>query len=720
MQRNLKTWTHDTLTRRQWVQWVAGLGIGAIPIAARLAVGGTRTRTNILRNLPVAHVSAVAAKAVWVPGHKPYKINAWVFVRTAQYTPGELLDNHLGPTFEMRRNTPLQVVWSNAIPGMGAKSSLLSTPPVHPTPSNQMCGSSSEQSPVGIAVHLHGARVQSVADGFPLIPLGFRGNPYGFATQARYNYANTQRATMLWYHDHSMDNSGKNVYAGLVGSYFLRDEHDDRIVQMIGGATQEMPLVLQDAVLTADRTGVDYSAATAGDKAVYGRLARDEVLGDTLFVNGHPANFANLPMRRNVFRWRLLSATNARTFALALIDPDALHAGRGRIWYSDCMRIIGADGGLLGRSVPLAALDVLLLASAQRRDVLVDLSALAVNVNRLRLVNLSLLFKLAESAIGPEALYSTFSESVLVPTSVTYTAQDQPLYNALAQLNIASVANISLAPAAPGTPFSGMAVDAVLARAASDDDFVWNGSALTLPEQAVLGPNRLVLALSDTNEFDELPFVLPPEEVGGQYGMHLAGWSEVQLFEMVDGGIAPAPDNGHWQLPFAIDLQTTSNPPPGEAFTDNRQTTYTIGRRSFFQKRSNPDITVARAYPVPHTPVITPRAGTYERWYVANIGNTQILSDAGPAPDMHPLHIHLVNFVVTRRWQLQGQLFVPVAATDLALDVIARQDTVMIPSNHLLELLVFYPPGYEGDYLYHCHVLEHENKCMMSSFRVSA
>jgi FtsP/CotA-like multicopper oxidase with cupredoxin domain len=87
---------------------------------------------------------------------------------------------------------------------------------------------------------------------------------------------------------------------------------------------------------------------------------------------------------------------------------------------------------------------------------------------------------------------------------------------------------------------------------------------------------------------------------------------------------------------------------------------------------------------------------------------------------MHPFHIHLVSFVVTRRWQLAGGAFIPLTLTDLNLDAIARQDTVMIPSNQVVELLVYYPPGFSGDYVYHCHLLEHEDKCMMSSFKLTA
>jgi FtsP/CotA-like multicopper oxidase with cupredoxin domain len=89
---------------------------------------------------------------------------------------------------------------------------------------------------------------------------------------------------------------------------------------------------------------------------------------------------------------------------------------------------------------------------------------------------------------------------------------------------------------------------------------------------------------------------------------------------------------------------------------------------------------------------------------------------------MHPFHIHLVNFVVLRRWQLDDSTgsFTPSTLSALELDLIARQDTVMIPSNGMVELLVHYPAGYSGDFVYHCHILEHEDLCMMSHFHVDA
>jgi FtsP/CotA-like multicopper oxidase with cupredoxin domain len=123
--------------------------------------------------------------------------------------------------------------------------------------------------------------------------------------------------------------------------------------------------------------------------------------------------------------------------------------------------------------------------------------------------------------------------------------------------------------------------------------------------------------------------------------------------------------------------------------------------------------------------IIKPRQGTYERWYVANIGNAQPFADSTAIPDMHPFHIHLVNFVVLRRWRLDGTsgVFKEVTLGDpgnreLDFDGLVRHDTVRIPSNELVELLVYFPNGYTGHYPYHCHLVEHEDMGMMLHFDV--
>ncbi len=646
-------------------------------------------------------VSVQSRRVQWVPGKDPAAANAWVYAADGVTASGGVLANHLGPTIDVRRGTPCTISWTNQIPAAASDPLLLADPPMRTPLVPSVCGAVVRQSPVGVVTHLHGARVEGGSDGWPLAPLGFAGNPYGWPTTRDFRYPNAQRAAMLWYHDHAMDRTGVNVHAGLAGLYFVRDAADDALLALAGGAAQELPLVLQDRILAPDGTTIDFASGIVGT-GDDGANSRPEFLGDTMFVNGHPAGTASL--QRRVWRLRVLNGSNTRTVALALVDPDAIDDTARRIWYTALLRVVGADGGLLGRSVALNDTDAVVIAPAQRRDLLLDLSALPASVQRLRLVNLALR---PYAEVAPphlvEGLFSSVSSSVLLPSGEFFSPLDLTLYGALnaplaSVLDIAPVAAAAGAPAAPAAA----AIDAVLAGAASDDDFVWNGSALGAPAGATFGPNRLVLLVTNTQGTQ------PADVVNG-----VTDWNDLQLFELGAGG-------SDWSLPFAVDLATASNPAAGAPAA--AQQGYALLRQRFFAAARNPDITAAKAYPALHAPAIVARAGTWERWYVANVGNSFPLAGNDPGPEMHPFHIHGVQMVVTRRWQLEGDAagarFVELASAAADLDRIARQDTVIVSSGLLLELLVFYPPAIAGDFPFHCHLLEHEDMCMMSHVHV--
>ena len=697
------------ITRRTFLTWCGGTAAGLLPGTALLSLGGCNggtassapayfTDIPVLNNPATATITVQARAVEWVAGKPPAGANAWVYVSGDTATSAAVLPNHLGPTFNVRRGAPCAVTWTNAIPGSSAQAGVLAAPPIHPPLTLDMCGYVTTQSDVGLATHLHGARVQAGSDGWPLEPVSYAGNRYGFPVSRQFSYPNAQRGTMLWYHDHGYDRTGRHVHAGLAGVYCIRDAADDALLDLIGGAPQELLCVIQDRILAGGGTQIDYAAGIPHEEP----LERPEFLGSTLFVNGHPSPV--LALGRRVWRLRILNGSNARTYALALADPDAIAARSGQVWQSQCLRLVGADGGLLGTPVALAATDVVVVAPGQRRDVLLDLSALPATTVRVRLVNLALKPFLDADDETPEGIYTTFEDTVLAPRDARYQGADKNLYDALDQ-PLADVLRVTLdapAPAGQGAaPVPAAAIAAVLAKAADDDDFVWDGNAFGARAGVPFGPNRLILLMSNTEGLET------DQPVNG-----IAGWSDVQIFELAAGG-------DDWELPFAVDLSTAASPAAGGPSFGQR---YRLARRSFFAQEKNPDITVTNTYPPLHAPTIRTRAGTYERWYVANIGNSQPLtSTSGGPPDMHPFHVHLVNFIVTRRWQLddaEAGSFVPLPLSALELDGIARQDTVLIPSNQIFELLVHIPPGYSGDYVYHCHLLEHEDMCMMSHFRV--
>ena len=142
--------------------------------------------------------------------------------------------------------------------------------------------------PVPIVTHLHGAHTTQDSDGFPeawYLP-NARNIPSGYATggsyyqqfkkefQARwgvkwqpgtaiFQYPNDQRATTLWYHDHTLGMTRVNVYAGPAGFYLLRGGPDDLSGARLprpapqrgdspGRTYREIPIAIQDRTFQAD------------------------------------------------------------------------------------------------------------------------------------------------------------------------------------------------------------------------------------------------------------------------------------------------------------------------------------------------------------------------------------------------------------------------------------------------------------------------------------
>jgi len=101
--------------------------------------------------------------------------------------------------------------------------------------------------PVPLVTHVHGAHVQADSDGYPeawYLPaandlegfttegtryddiFGGSGRGKGFAV---YQYPNDQRSATLWYHDHTLGMTRANVYAGPAGFFMIRDPNDLRL-----------------------------------------------------------------------------------------------------------------------------------------------------------------------------------------------------------------------------------------------------------------------------------------------------------------------------------------------------------------------------------------------------------------------------------------------------------------------------------------------------------
>jgi FtsP/CotA-like multicopper oxidase with cupredoxin domain len=148
-------------------------------------------------------------------------------------------------------------------------------------------------------------------------------------------------------------------------------EDDEEAALGLPSGDREIPLILQDKRFDGSAT-LDYAPGMGPDHML-------GYLGDTPFGNGvaHPT----LAVARARYRFRILNASNARIFDLALGDEP--------------LTVVGADGGLLETPVRV---DRLMLATGERVDVVVDLSGRRPGD---RLVLRSLPFEIPGMMMGP-------------------------------------------------------------------------------------------------------------------------------------------------------------------------------------------------------------------------------------------------------------------------------------------------------------------------------
>jgi len=255
--------------------------------------------------------------------------------------------------------------------------------------------------PIPAVVHLHGNEVLSQYDGHPdawWTP-GFAQKGKAFVTNT-YNYPNQQEATTLWFHDHALGIVRLNVYAGLAGFYFIRDNRDTGLASnpiTLPSGAQESELMLADRQF--DTNGQLYFPDSDNPANLNGPPANPdkhpfwipEFFGDVITVNGKSWPTMEVQPRR--YRFRFVNASNARFYIMQMfnqagVDMHQNGAPGPAIWQ------IGSDGGLFNNPVKLddpanganacagapignngdvmAGAKCLFLAPAERADVIVD------------------------------------------------------------------------------------------------------------------------------------------------------------------------------------------------------------------------------------------------------------------------------------------------------------------------------------------------------------
>jgi FtsP/CotA-like multicopper oxidase with cupredoxin domain len=327
--------------------------------------------------------------------------------------------NYPAFTIEATRNKTTQVQWRNEL--IDANGNYLShLLPVDPTlhwanPPGGLAGRDKRPTftgtpgpytgPVPIVTHVHGAHTAEDSDGYAeawyladaaSIPADYARTgtfydyfdaKYGHAWSpgtATFKYPNDQRATTLWYHDHTLGMTRLNVYAGPAGFYLIRGGPDNQVDGVLPGPAPgvgddplgtyyEIPIVIQDRSFNADGSLYypdtreffdEFTGPYIPDTSV-SPIWNPEFFGNMMVVNGF--TWPDLEVEQRRYRFRFLNGCNSR-FLILEFDRTV------PLWQ------IGTEGGFLQAPVNLneVAGGQMLMGLAERADVIVDFTDIPV------------------------------------------------------------------------------------------------------------------------------------------------------------------------------------------------------------------------------------------------------------------------------------------------------------------------------------------------------
>ena len=277
----------------------------------------------------------------------------------------------VGPTIEVRQGQRVQIDWVNALhtpDGGFAKHPVVAVRDlpayvqfaegggVHAT--ENLLGftlgrldHSVARVPPWTVVHLHGGRTAADYDGWP------ETSYYPGQVQTTV-YNNQQPGTLLWYHDHGMAITRLNVYAGLAGLYIIRDPREDELHLPHGATDHELLLLVQDRALTVEGD----PSGTLPDQLLH---KTGTAGGEPISLDGGAATVDQAPMEF----FGPLTLVNGRIWPKVGIQADVYrlrilngsNARTYRLRFTDAdgrpipvpLQMIGSDGGLLSRPLDL-------------------------------------------------------------------------------------------------------------------------------------------------------------------------------------------------------------------------------------------------------------------------------------------------------------------------------------------------------------------------------
>ncbi len=260
---------------------------------------------------------------------------------------------------------------------------------------------------IPIITHLHGGHTDWQFDGNPEFfysPVGKKqaigpqwdNVPEGFTTKFRYD--NNVPAGNLWYHDHALGITRLNVYAGMAGFYFMRDNFDTGLEDNplnLPAWPYEKAYAIQDRMFR--NTGELFYPAFPGEpfwddfitdedvavcpaspnspatKCVTAPSALAEFFGDHMVVNGVIWPKEDVEPRN--YRLHLLNGTDSRfmVFQFVSVNAGITDANDSSASAPLMFNVIGSDQGLASSATQT---DTLVSEPGSRYDIVFDFKGL--------------------------------------------------------------------------------------------------------------------------------------------------------------------------------------------------------------------------------------------------------------------------------------------------------------------------------------------------------
>ncbi|MHC4236122.1 MAG: multicopper oxidase family protein, partial [Planctomycetota bacterium] len=558
--------------------------------------------------------------------------------------------------------------------------------------------------PVPIVTHVHGAHVDPHSDGYPEawwlppannVPAGYatRGTLFDDKTgthpgnlgYADYYYRQDQPATTLWYHDHALGMTRNNVYAGPAGFWLIRGgAYDGATVEGSGApavlpgpapvagqgvlelnvpgdpvrnSIREIPVVIQDRSFKKSKKGAAlfYPEERAFFEAVKPSHLKITFAPDSdVLPIWNPEAFFNV-MVVNGVSWPELKV------APALYRLRFLNGCNSRfLWLkfenSDVeVYQIGAEQGFLAEPVLMNDLDL---------DETGDGTA-------------QLLMALAERA---DVIVDFRGLADGTEVFLTNLGPDDPFGG--------GIPGVDFDPADAGTTGQVMrfVVDSSLEGASPTDPS--GATPATDPEDLVLNTEPALGAAA-----------------GDPRNVSLNEEESHEVCVLADE------DDEEYLIPIR-EVDCESEPPEDTIVVPFGPTAALLGQVDL----TGPDpagiplkwtaagVGVEKTVDVPAGPVniwVTenPALGATEKWDIYNF-----------TEDAHPIHLHLVRFEVVRRQEIGGAVRDPEPWES------AFKDTVIAYPGEITTVKALF--DIEGLYVWHCHIVEHEDNEMMRPYFV--